>query len=383
LEAPSSVASGTRLATRLVFVDHLRVALTVLVVVHHLAVIYGANAAFYYVEPPYNDPLAFVALTALVLVDQAFFMGLFFLISGYFVPASFDRKGPRRYLQDRLLRLGVPLLVFVLVLNPIASIGIYQMPAEWTGVSGPFTWQQYPQLLGVGPMWFVEMLLIFDILYVAWRWLAGRRTSAVERKLQFPGFGVLAAFAVALAVVSFALRVAVPLGLTVPVLGFPTLAYLPQYASFFVIGTLAARRDWFRLLPGRAGVFGIVVGVLATLLLFPLALSDAPAFVGGGHWQSAVYALWDSVFAVGVSLALIAAFRRWFNQRSASGEFLSRQAYAVYVIHVPIVVLLALALRGVQAESLVKFGLAAVIGVPLCFGAAFAIRKLPLASRVF
>jgi hypothetical protein len=45
-------------------------------------------------------------------------------------------------------------------------------------------------------------------------------------------------------------------------------------------------------------------------------------------------------------------------------------------------VLLALALRGIHPEQLLKFGLAAIIGVPLCFAVAYLVRKIPLASRI-
>ena len=53
---------------RLFFLDHLRAALTILVVLHHLAVIYSAASAFYYVEPP--DPVAQVLLVLFLLVNQ-------------------------------------------------------------------------------------------------------------------------------------------------------------------------------------------------------------------------------------------------------------------------------------------------------------------------
>jgi glucans biosynthesis protein C len=373
------------------FVDHLRAALTILVVLHHLAVIYGANAPFYYVEPPTNDPLAFLVLILFVLVNQAYFMGFFFLLSGYFTPASFDRRGPASFLRDRLIRLGIPLVVFVLVLNPIASIGLYQMPAEWTGITTPFTWQQYPSLLGVGPLWFAEMLLIFAFGYAAWR--SARRSGATARQAyratyahgEFapPSYRAIGAFCLVLAVVSYLLRIVVPLGLSVPVLGFPTLAYLPQYLSFFVIGMLAFRRNWFQTIPASMGRVGLAMALVASLLLLlPLALSGDTNFIGGGHWESAVYALWDSVFSVGMCLALITFFRHFFNHQGSVGRFLAQHAFTVYIIHAPIIVLLALALRGIQLEQLAKFGLAAVIGVPLCFAVAFLVRSLPLAARV-
>jgi len=175
------------------------------------------------------------------------------------------------------------------------------------------------------------------------------------------------------------------------VLGFPTLAYLPQYLSFFVVGTLAYRRNWFRTLPSSMGVVGFVTALVATVLLFPLAFSgrlfslevtEPAGFVGNGTWQSAVYALWDSIFAVGLCLAAITFFRRFFNEENRLGRFLSQQSYAVYIIHIPIVVFIAIALKGIHLEPLLKFGMVAVIAVPTCFAIAYTVRKIPSASRI-
>lgn len=166
--AEAAKAAGATGRVRLFFADHLRVALTILVVLHHLAVIYGANAAFYYVEPPGpNDRLAFLLLLVFVLINQAYFMGFFFLLSGYFTPGSFERKGSGAFLKDRLLRLGIPLLVFLFVFSPISFIGFFQMPVALRGFSTPFIWQMYPMTIGVGPLWFVEMLLVFDIPFAS------------------------------------------------------------------------------------------------------------------------------------------------------------------------------------------------------------------------
>ena len=78
------VQAATGRTSRLFFIDHLRAALVILVVLHHVALVYGAGAPFYYVEPPFNDPLAFLVLLVFVLFNQAWFMGALFLIAGYF-----------------------------------------------------------------------------------------------------------------------------------------------------------------------------------------------------------------------------------------------------------------------------------------------------------
>jgi glucan biosynthesis protein C len=373
IQTPSKVTSNSRLF----FVDHLRVALILLVVLHHLAVIYGASALFYYLEPPKNDPLASLVLLGFVLINQAYFMGFFFLISGYFTPGSFDRKGSNSFLKDRLLRLGIPLLFLMFILGPIASIGLYY----WTPIKTSFI-GLYPYLVGVGPLWFVEMLLIFDFGYVVWRWATRNHTWHAEREVRPPNYLEIGIFALALALVSYLFRIVIPMGMSVPILGFPTPAYIPQYLSFFILGTLAFRRDWFRTIPNSMGKVGFGVALIATIILLPLALSGGTHFLGKGYWQSAAYALWDSTFAVGMCLALITFFRHFLNRTGKFSRFLSRNTYTVYLIHAPLIVFLAIALRWFHPEQLIKFGVAALIGLPLCFLVANLVRKIPLVSRI-
>ena len=97
-------------------------------------------------------------------IDQSYFMALFFFISAWLMPASYERKGAMAFVRDRLVRLGVPLLVFILVLNP-ALVGIIRfykgVPVDWVQV---FLHNHYP-----GPMWFVLTLLVFELLYVVYR----------------------------------------------------------------------------------------------------------------------------------------------------------------------------------------------------------------------
>ena len=51
--------------------------------------------------------------------NQAFFMGLFFLLAGYFTPGAVERHGAAAYMRERALRLGVPLIIYFLLLSPV------------------------------------------------------------------------------------------------------------------------------------------------------------------------------------------------------------------------------------------------------------------------
>jgi glucan biosynthesis protein C len=385
-------------SSRLYFIDHLRAALVILVVLHHVSLVYGASVTpFYYFEPPFTDPLAFLLLLVFALFNQAWFMGAFFLLAGYFAPRSYDRKGAGTFLKDRLIRLGVPILLFTFVLGPISWIGLFKMPAEITGITTPISWKAYPALIGLGPLWFVAMLLVFCFGYAGWRWLTKSRTSTAANNTSHPGYLSVIIFVVALAAASYLVRIAIPLGKSVAVgayfISFPTLAYLPQYLSFFVVGAVASRHNWFRTAPISMGWVGLAAALIAAVFLFPLAVTGhwfslqisetlTNAF-GYGQWQSAVYALWDSIFAVGMCLWLIPLFRRLFGKSRAFGKFLARHSYAVYVFHIPVVVFLALAIRGVALPAVPKAALASLIIVPASFLVAFVIRRIPGASKVF
>jgi len=384
----STAAEVTSAKSRIFFIDHLRAALVILVVLHHVALVYGAGAPFYYVEPPFTAPLTYLVLLMFVLFNQAWFMGALFLIAGYFTPGSFDRKGSGTFLKGRLVRLGIPLLVWIFVLSPISAIGYWQMPAELTGITDPLTLGAYPFLLGLGVAWFLALLLVFNFGYAVWRWLTRNRKPSRANE-STPTYLGIVVFTLSLAVVSYFLRIIIPMGKEI--FDFPTLAYLPQYLSLFIVGVVAYRRNWFRTTPGAMGLVGFVFVILATILLFPYAVSgqwfslelaEPARFVGNGSVESAAYALWDSVFAVGMCLAAITFFRRFFDVKSSLGRFLSQQSYAVYVIHVPIVVFVGVALKGIGIAPLLKFVLAAVIAIPICFGVAYLLRRIPGVSRV-
>jgi peptidoglycan/LPS O-acetylase OafA/YrhL len=390
IETPAIAVTKAKATTRQFFIDHWRAGLAILVVLHHVALVYGASTPFYYMEPPFTEPLTFLALLVFVLLNQAWFMGAFFLLAGYFTPGSYNRKGAGQFLLSRITRLGIPLLLFYFVLGPIAGIGFFLMPPELTGITNPLSWTAYPGLVGLGPLWFVAMLLVFNIGYVGWRMVTGSRVSSPDKNSSVPGYLSIGLFALALAGASYVMRMYIPLGQAIG--DFPTLAYLPQYLSFFIVGAMASRGDWLRRLSASKGIAGFVIAAVAVVVLFPLAFSGQwfslevssalDNAMGNGHWQSAVYVLFDSFFAIGLCLGMVILFRRLFNKESRLGKFLAQQSYAVYILHIPIIVFIGYAMRSIQLGSLAKFGLAAVIIIPVCFVIAYLVRRIPLLSKV-
>ncbi|MEV0143680.1 MULTISPECIES: acyltransferase [unclassified Nonomuraea] len=369
------MTTGTRSATRLLAVDNLRVVLTALVVIHHVAVTYGNIPVWFYVEPA-RDPSG-LALDILVTLNQAFFMGLFFLISGFFSPGSHDRKGGRAFVRDRLVRLGVPLLVFLVLLRPLVTLPQYL--AQGRGM--PYA-EFYLRTWDPGPMWFAEMLIVFALAYTLWRRRRGGRDDGPEdgsgepAPQSPPDVRTLALFAAGLAAATFLWRLAVPTGTYVPFLGLPSPDYLPQYVAMFAAGAVAFRRGWFESLPRRTGRLGFVVAAVA--LAVPLPLSA----ITTGALSSAATAVWQSFFAVGLIAGLVVLFRERFDGQGPFGRFLSAHAYTVYVVHPIVLVGVAVALRGLEAAAVVKFALVTAVSLPLCWGLAYLVRSIPGARRI-
>jgi glucan biosynthesis protein C len=390
MTAPDRTRAVVRFKTsgRLVFIDNIRVLLTIQVLLFHLMIIYAGTGSWIY-EEGREDFLTGALGAWFVTVSQAFFMGLFLLISAYFVPGAYDRKGPGRFLKDRLIRLGIPLAVYSWLLRPLL-VYIYLRSTQglqmswWRYYSGEYF--KTNALLGPGPLWFVETLLIFTLLYVVWRLLTGRVRAGPVAEARFPGNLAVALFALLLGLAGFLVRLWRPVEWAfVPLnLQFP---FFAQYIALFILGLVAYRRNWLASLPEVAGRLWLGIGILMIFLFWPLALAGDMAtslepFLGGWHWQALAYALWESFLCLGMCIGLVYAFRRYWKGRGRLARILSRDAYAAYLVHGPVITMVALAARDVVLYPLAKFGLASLVAVPLCFGLSSLIRKLPYADRV-
>jgi fucose 4-O-acetylase-like acetyltransferase len=125
---------------RVAYLDNLKLLLVAVIIAGHGALAYGdlENAWPYQdVQEVHLAGVSNVTLAIVVIPAAMFAMGLFFLISGLVTPGSVSRKGPRTFARDRLLRLGVPLVVWALVMWP-GSIWMAHLAA---GETHSFGWQ--------------------------------------------------------------------------------------------------------------------------------------------------------------------------------------------------------------------------------------------------
>jgi hypothetical protein len=366
------------------FIDRLRVVLTALVIAHHTAITYGGAGSWFYREVTDAGSPSSLLLTLFCAVNQSFFMGMFFLLSGYFTPGSLQRKGLRRFLLDRGVRLGVPLLVFGLVLGPMA-VAFGRIPKDqsvftsWGNLlaSGTFV---------LGPLWFAWALLLFAIAWVLWS-RTSLRTALPTSGTQSPmpnGLTWLLS-AVLVGLVALGIRQLVPVGQNVFGL---QLGYFASYVFLFFLGCRASAGRWLeRVSPEQARCWGFASLVTIPLLPLGAVLSGAIEgksvdFNGGLSAASVLYALWEPFVAWGIIAVLLVQFRLRFNVPSPRWKRWGEEAYGAFVIHAPVVVALSVLLAPLPLSSLLKFLLVGALGTALSFLLSRTLRALPGVTRV-
>lgn len=375
--------------SRLLFVDNLRTLMIVKVILVHLAITYGGMGGWYYSERPV-DTLSFVVLTFHNAVNQSFFMGLLFLLSAYLTVGSYDRKGPKSFLRDRLLRLGIPLLVFEFIIHPLQLYPLIRVGAiEIEGSFGARLVRYYTSFhLGSGPLWFVETLLIFALVYTVIR-LARRRPPQVDaRPMPPPSSKAILLFALALGLLTFVARLWWPVGWAFGPLNLQ-FCFFVQYLAMLIVGVIAYRNDWLVRLPKTAGRLWLGLAIFLIVVVFPTVFvlggalqGNIPKFIGGCHWQALTYAMWEQLTGIAMMIGLIVFFRERLNHQGRLAREASAGSYAAYIIHTPVIILFALAVRSIAIYPLLKFVVVSLILVPLCFAIGAAIRRLPGARRI-
>ena len=360
-----------RVGDRLAYIDNLRVALTALVVAHHVALAYG-NLGLW---PNWQQPASTAAglpLDLFVLLNQSFFMGFFFLLSGLFVPRSGDRRGPGGLARERLRRLAIPLAAALVLVR-----GLYTLPeylAEPAAVRPPY-WEFFLTHWNIGPLWFLGVLLVFTLVYALLRRLTPAGPTAASTGLR-PVPVVLVTLG--LEFVLYLWRIAVPVGTSV--LGIPSAAHLPQYAALFVVGVLAYRRGWLAALPERTGLLG---GGMILASLVPMVLGEGTATLlnEAGASTAALphlgFALWEALFGIGAILVLIALFRRFVTSDGPFATFLARNAFAVYLVHAPVIVGIVALLAPLQLAPAAGFAIVLPAASAASWLLAALLRRLP------
>jgi peptidoglycan/LPS O-acetylase OafA/YrhL len=368
---------------RIFYINNLKILLTVLVVLHHSFITYGAPGSWYFTEKTVLKP-ALVVMTLFVASNQAFFMGFFFFLSGLFIEPSIDKKGARKFMMDRFKRLGIPLVFYSIVLSPSLN---YLAEHYGKGEHRSFLeyMSGYSHWIDFGVLWFVAALLIFSLLFV---FLKTNLSLHAVSRFPLPGDKSMLVFALILGLISYWVRGYFPIGWTLKPLGFQ-LGHFPQYGFLFMAGILASRNKWLEGITYQQGLRWMGLAFIFMIIVFPLLYlikiqtnsSDA-SFRGNFAWQSLVAAEWEQITGISLIVGLLGIARRRWNGQTAFESTLARASYGVYIFHPVVLIALALLVQAISVEPLFKLLFVAPLAVILTFALAGALIKTPFVRQV-
>lgn len=385
-----------------VAIDNLRAVVILLVLAFHSALAYldflprnpfaFGQSPFLWRAFPIVDAHRFLGFDLFCAWLDVFLMSFFFMLSGLFAWPSLSRKGARTFLSDRALRIGLPFAVVVAVLMPPAIYPSFAQSASDPSVLD--YWRAFRELpfWPAGPMWFLWLLLAWDLgaagLYAA---LRGRREAVVrlsdfarERPLGFLA-GLLAASILAYVPLALAFG-AEPWTAFGP---FPFQLSRPaQYALYFFAGLaigacgiergLLAPQGWLSQ-HWRGWLLAALSSFALWLALTALVRSfgeTAPLGLEAADGLSFVFACLTSCFFV-LGLAI-----RFGRVRSPALDSLKANAYGMYLIHYLFVVWLQYSLLPANLPAIVKGGLVFVGTVVASWAATALLRRMPAIAEV-
>jgi hypothetical protein len=388
--APEPTAPRARVA----YLDNLKLLLVALIIAAHGVAAYSDLESAW----PYQDvqevqlgAVSNAVLSLLALPAVLFVMGLFFLISGLVTPGSVARKGPRLFARDRLIRLGVPLAVWALVIWAGAKWAVYQVGGE----TSSFWWRfvHSDPFLDTGPMWFVEVLLVYSLAYAAWRLWRGRRAVAQDgRPARAAGapLSVRTLVAVAVAVSAGTVLVRLVFPLLSGQIGQSHLWQWPQFVAMFGLGIVAAQRGWLdpvgdriRRGCGFAALGGLVAWAILAGAMAATGVDGEVLFDPGIHWAPLAMAAIEGPLAVGASVWLLAFAQRRLNRRPGRlGRAMARAAYGAFLLQGLVLIGLMVAMRPVNAPAEIKAVVVAGLGVACSFTLAWALVTRTRLGRI-
>lgn len=373
-------------AKRQLYVDNLKVILIAVVIAGHAVLGYSEVDWWSYADVREVTLLPVVAyvLLAVAAPFALLVIPLLFLIAGLLTPPSLERKGPGRFIRDRLLRLGVPFAVFALLLWPLLEYALFRWLGEAPGLRAYF---RAEGSLDTGVLWFVGALLIFSLAYAGWVWIRPGHPDRPRRGEIRVGHLLLLAAAVTVA--TFLVRLVLPLETDNKYVELNMWEW-PACAALFGLGIMASRMGWLSAVPDclrrqSRTVTLVAVGAAAAFAAAAVALGVVgDQLWGGWNWPAFAFAAGESTLSVFGPVWLLGVAQRRLNRSFRwARPMISRSSYGAFMLQGLVLIGLAIALRPLPLPAEVKALIVAAGGVVGSFALAWLlISRVPGVRRV-
>ena len=393
LRKPDESDQAMMAPVRIVALDRARTFVTLLVLLHHSVINYTYFG--------HGDPMRWLGFDLVVLFNDSFFMAFMFFVSGLFVRDSLVRKGAAVFLRERAWRLGVPFLISIFVLMPIAyypSFLRYHLPGTTDFSFLHFWWRTlavgpWPS----GPAWFLWVLLALDAMAAAVWWIAPEIIDASGRLIYAARDRPMTAFAVFLVVSTAAyLPMHLEFGDTswlewgrfpLPIQTSRILLYLAYFFAGVGVGAMSLRggllaangelaKHWPIWL-AFALVFYLAILVLVYAHHNWVADFDSPPLL----WKVS-YGLAFATYSAAMAFMVSAFFLRSAESGWRLLDALRPSAYGIFLLHYIFIIWLQYAVYDYSFPAAVKFAIVFAATLSMSWALTVILRQIPVVARM-
>jgi surface polysaccharide O-acyltransferase-like enzyme len=393
LENTSANAQAAVAPGRIVALDRARTFGTFLVLLYHSVIDYTVFGN--------GDSMRWLGFDLVALFCDSFFMAFMFLISGLFVHDSLARRGAADYLRHRSWRLGVPLLISIFVLIPIAYYASF-LRYHSAGTTDFSFFHFWWHMLTIGPWpsgqsWFLWVLLVFDLVAAAvWstapqilnslgQWIAALRARPIAA---FVAFSILSV------VTYLPMHLAFGDGAWFQPGHYPfpiQTSRILLYPAFFFVGVGIGAVS---LRTGLLAENGPIAGRWAVWLAFAVLLYGAILLLVYAHhnwladfyspalWWKVAYGMAFALFNAAMPFTILATSLRLARSSLSLLDAMRPQAYGIYLLHYMFIIWLQYVMYGLALPAGVKAAGVFIGTLSGSWALTVLLRRIPLVARM-
>ena len=375
----ATASASPQAGQRLHHLDALRALLMLQILPFHAGSIYAVVPEWLVISHERS-----LLVTSIIGWFGIFSMTGFFIISSWLTVNYLKRRDAGQWAKMRLERIGIPLIVCVLTISPLAMIAgslaarLGTVTAESWGYTGDIS----DDLLTagrhwIGHLWFLVTILVYTglvllltrgdrlnrLLTVSTRFIETHSTP-LRTWLLVLAFG--AAWRAGTLLIFFTLRHG--FGIETPFLAVIDiknwLIYIPPFALGLMMGFSPVLREHLLKLSWPRIIF--TAATACFLVYYPPADDAAGKLIRAVIRGSCAFAM---------CFVAIALVERYFTREHGWAKFVSRHSYSVYLVHYPIVAFLGVAFMLIAWPPIIEFSIITAIAFAISFAIAILISR--------
>lgn len=369
---------------RLYYLDNLMIFLSVLVVLHHVSIGYGTMGSWCYVTSEKLTGPIQIFLSVLTGIEASFSMSLFFFISAFLTIPSLEKKGVRKFIKARLVRLVIPLLFVMIIFAPsiLYCIEIHNRTTQLSWLSYVLQQNAKPH---TSHAWFILVLIAFELVYICyWKFLKPHFSISKSLSDNIPTYANILAIIVLCSGLTIVVRQFFPLGQNFIGIEFSNIT---PYIFMYAIGILVYRKNWLNDLSRKVAITWFPISLIAAAYfsLIIYFLSKYPTQIHKFlelSWEAVSLSLAQTLLCIGFSGFFLHLFNEKFNFTNFTLSVMRENRYGVYIFHSAVVVGVTIMLESLTLNPTIKYIIACILCIAFSLLLVGLIRKIPLVERI-